>query len=692
MKCYFLGLLLAFSIPVSRAPGAEFFVSPHGTDSASGTYQHPFASLARAQQAAREALAAKPGAGITVTLLAGTYSLAEPLAFTAADSGSSAAQPVIFRAAPGAEAVVDAGRRISGWEQYALLPGVWRARVAQPSGNNDFSWRFQQLWVNEQRAIPARTPNDWEFEKPLKVLEEGTNARVTHLFTLPATVVTNLSSLAGPELHDIQIVVFHKWDTTREHLDAFWSSSNTVRTTGVKMQPWNQMDTSSMFCLENYLGALDAPGEWFLARDGWLYYYPRPGEDMRKAVVIAPRLKQFLSLTGNAGQAGGIVRNIRFEGLKFRHAEFRIPEDGLPPGQAVMNVPDAAILANDAENIHFVNCAVEHIGSTAFWFEHACRDCLVEHTRIFDVGISGVRIGLPQIAPEAERTSGIMLTNCIIQSGGRITPHAVGVWIGQSGSNVISHCDIGDFYYTAVSVGWRWGYASSVAKGNVVEFNHLHHLGYRILSDMAGVYTLGPSEGTVVRNNVVHDVDAALYGGWGLYPDEGSTGIVWENNLVYDVKDGCLHQHYGKENVFRNNILAFSRQGQVALTRAEPHLSFTFEHNIVYWDEGNLLGYGAWGNKPQVLFRSNLYWKTDGKPIEFAGKSWQQWQAAGNDAGSQIADPLFVDAKARDFRLKPNSPAKETGFTPFDISAAGVQGEPAWRALAQTLTYPHLKR
>ncbi len=26
---------------------------------------------------------------------------------------------------------------------------------------------------------------------------------------------------------------------------------------------------------ENYLAALDAPGEWFLDRDGWLYYYPR---------------------------------------------------------------------------------------------------------------------------------------------------------------------------------------------------------------------------------------------------------------------------------------------------------------------------------------------------------------------------------------------------------------------------------
>jgi len=36
--------------------------------------------------------------------------------------------------------------------------------------------------------------------------------------------------------------------------------------------------------------------------------------------------------------------------------------------------------------------------------------------------------------------------------------------------------------------------------------------------------------------------------------------------------------------------LAFSEEGQIAITRAEPHLSFTFENNIVYWDEGRLLG------------------------------------------------------------------------------------------------------
>jgi hypothetical protein len=245
----------------------------------------------------------------------------------------------------------------------------------------------------------------------------------------------------------------------------------------------------------------------------------------------------------------------------------------------------------------------------------------------------------------------------------------VGVLIGDSPGNQVLHNHIHDFFYTGISVGWVWGYGPSEAAGNVVEWNHVHDLGQGLLSDLGGVYTLGVSPGTRIRFNLFYDIRCRRYGGWGIYTDEGSSDILIEKNVAHRCNVAPFHQHYGRDNLIVNNILAFGGENQVERTRIEDHLSFVFRGNIVCYDRGQAVGRN-W-NRPQAVFERNLYFNASGGPVTFAGRSFEEWQALGLDAGSRIADPLFRDPHRSDFALLPGSPAPAMGFEPFDLSAVG---------------------
>jgi hypothetical protein len=129
--------------------------------------------------------------------------------------------------------------------------------------------------------------------------------------------------------------------------------------------------------------------------------------------------------------------------------------------------------------------------------------------------------------------------------------------------------------------------------------------------------------------------------------------------------------------------------GQLQRSRVEKHLAFTFSHNIVYFNRGQLFA-GTWDD-PNVKLESNLYFNASGEPVKFGKMDFAAWQASGKDAGSIIADPKFVDAEHFDFRLQPDSPAAKIGFKPFDFTKAGVYGDAAWLKKANEVSYPPVR-
>ncbi len=659
--------------------GQRIYLSPAGNDTNPGTIEYPLASLTAARDKARTIRTQNPQEPVEIIALNGEYLMLTPLELDSRDTGSDIS-PLIFRSEEGARAIFRAGVGIEGFEK--VNDKLWRAFIPQVAYYDSY---FEQLYVNGRRATRAKSPNEgfWYVRKVEETIAEKGTGRMPQVavqkIMADSSCFETLSGFSSQDYEDALVIFYHNWDNTRKRIMAFSTSEPAFFTGGEGMKPWNPINNKSRWLIENYRSALDAPGEWFLDRTGYLYYIPLPGETIQNTVFHAPILKEFIKIKGDSPE--NTVRNIKFENLSFSVAGYRTPPAGNEPAQAAAPV-DAVITLDYADNISFINCEIAHTGTWAFWFRRACNNCLVNQCYMHDLGAGGIKIGETVLRTlPADLTNNITIDNNIITDAGHVFPCAVGIIIFHASDNKLTHNEISNLRYSGVSVGWIWGYAHSPSKRNIIKYNHIHHLGWGELCDMGGVYTLGASEGTQVSNNHIHHVYSFDYGGWGLYTDEGSYGITMENNLVYTCKNSGFHQHYGKENIIRNNILAFNIRSQLQATRIEEHRSLSFTNNIIYYDKGSLLS-SNW-HKFNLLSDYNCYWDTRSSDVRFADKSFKEWQASGNDLHSVIADPGFTDPAGFDFRFRKTAVARKIKFTPFDYSQAGVYGSDEWKKLAE---------
>lgn len=683
---------------VSTAAAADLYVAPSGNDAGAGTKEAPFATLQRARDAIRQqkeaGLLKEP---VTVWLAGGVYRLTSPVVFTPADSGTADA-PITYASLPGGRAVLSGGVWLSG--QWTRTPGKPFYQLDLPQAR-DGKWVFCSLYVNGQSRTRARYPNYGEKVLRAEGREPGGDPRQA-LKYFAGDVDPSWSNPT-----DIDVVLLCSWTPTIHRVREIVPDRRAVRFFSAHSRPVDFWERNFRYYLSNVFEALDQPGEWYLNRHtGTLYYFPMPDEDMATAEVIAPVMKSRMVEFAGEPAAGRFVEYLHFRDLAFRHLDGDMDRYNGVYRQGHMYL-DSAVSARGLRHASFERCELAQLGEYAMELADGCRDVTVRQCHIWDLGAGAMQLGVTDLATlkasldaasatESEiAVRGLVIDNNCIHRLGTIWHGCYGIVNRFASGSRITHNEIYDTHWDAIGLDARWNWkGEKYSHGNVVAYNHLHHLGLRYHTDAAGVYQFGPLD-THIHHNVIHDTFAYPYicGFAGIYLDEQSRGALVENNLVYNVDWFAYFQHKGMDNVFRNNIGAFARNGLIgrgSLNDAWKANYMEAVRNIYIARDHVAIGQG-WqpGEKPPVLAGNVYHTLAKDAPLTFAGKSFAEWQAEGQDRGSIVGDPGCRAPAEFDFSLLPDAPGcRAVGFVPLDdeIRTAGLYGDAAWRDLPKT--YP----
>lgn len=592
-------LLLMIS---ARVCAFDIWVSPAGSDRAAGTQTAPKKTLTAALRQARELRRTQPDTvkgGITIYLSPGEHALYEPVFIRPEDSGTPDSPTVITTAdtsvaatnaaVQSPQAILSGGVSVSGWRKSKGK--LW---VADAPMFNGTPLTFRQLWVNGQKAVRARDVAN--FEKMHRIIN---NDPVNEILWVSSQAVASIRKAPFAEmvLHQMWCVANLRIKSIEIHGDSAAVRFHNPESRIQFEHPWPRpMVTTdghnSAFYLTNAIELLDSPGEWYHdIRSHKLYYYPRQGEDMAKATAVVPAVETLVQVEGTLDRP---VQHVLFRNVSFQYTTWTRPsEKGHVPLQAGMYLTDgyqitpkmvrnyqnhlldnqgwlgrpvAAVQVSGAQEISFLNCSFEHLGSTGVDYVYGVKGGKVEGCLFRDIAGNGLLAGsfspashethLPyDPADERELCSFQTISNNYFTEVANEDWGCLAICVGYVRDINIEHNEISEVPYSGISLGWGWTQTVNCMRNNRVHANLIHHYA-KHMYDVAGIYTLGSQPKSYVTENCVHSIYKPGYvhdpNHWFyLYTDEGSSFITVKDNWTEG--DKYLKNANGPGNEWINN-------------------------------------------------------------------------------------------------------------------------------------------
>jgi hypothetical protein len=508
-----LALLVSCAV-ASGAAGAEYYVSPKGSDEAPGSAAEPFRTVQRGVRAA------KPGD--TVFLRAGVYREAARLAASGEEG-----RPIRLTAYPGERAV------LSGTEPIAGPWAVHAGRVYKTTVTH----RPRQLFVDGVRMSEARWPNmsyaqRWDdacWRAAAKGTKYGTMVD-------PALAKTGVDWTGA-----VATLNIGSWQTFRRVVRSHGKGSDRFsydrdeESRLAKEKP--HRPGFDRYFLAAKLAALDSPGEWF--HDGTTLYLWTPDGASPADHVVEGKVRGYAI-------AADDVSHVELSGLHFFGAGFKL--DG--------------VRASRIEGCHLVHPhgLFDPFGPPVRRERHPDEPSLWPSRRWF--GETSV------VTPTFLRGEDNVLAHCSV----RFTNGTSIVVVGTR--NAVENCLFHDIdiygldtgfgvdllgttessirYCTLFNMGSSEGIRLANRGKSVVAYNYIHHGGLR-QSDGGLVQVATPhARGTEIHHNWVHDHNAFNWGGIGIRGDDKSRGLVVHHNVAWNCHSkGIITK--GDENRIVNN-------------------------------------------------------------------------------------------------------------------------------------------
>ena len=660
----------------------ELFVAPTGSNTNPGTLAQPLKTLEAARDTARKLTGEK-----TIFVRGGLYELERTLKLDAKDSSTT------WRSYQSEKPVVIGGKQITDFVPYK--GSILKAPAIK--GVN-----FRQLFFNGERQHLARYPNfdpknpysgGWAYAdgKPISMYKEITGEDKHALPFKPS----DARAWAHPEEGEVFIFPRYNWWNNIVRIKSVDAAAHTITLASDCSYAIRAFDR---YYVRGLFEELDAPGEWHLDKQDWTLYFWPPAPLKDKA-VYAPTLRTLVEISS--------ATNVTFRGFTFECSE----------GTAITlkNTTNCLIAASTIRNVGDYHGSGVAINGG---FKNGVTGCDIHDTGSSGININGGdRITLTPAENFAD--------NNYIHHTGVFYKQGVGVSLTGCG-NRASHNLIHD--------GPRFG-IQFAGNNLVIEYNHIRHMNLETEDTGAvytgGRDWIG-SRGTVIRYNYFHDMlgyghdDKGVWHSphfsWGVYLDDNTGGVDVIGNIVARCSRASIHLHNGRDNFIANNIFVEGRLSQIEYSGWTTNSRHWVDHftgmvkgyesvaaqpawqnmrnmslhpskavlpdgtimsgnvltrNIVYYQNPKSKLYN-WRNLSFAnnRFDSNLVWHCDqplltNLPKVSTNQQWSAWQEKGNDVHSLVADPLFVNAAADDYRLKPNSPAYKLGFKPIPVEKIG---------------------